>query len=154
MRASLGSGSSGDDGRNYAPDGLRASQGFAILFDPGVQPLEFVRWEPDINGNGADLGSTSWHAQYVALKIFKRKRNFRVDFGISGAYYCCIENGETDMRTQDQGNNETISRGIFELHGRFTALTFSESKTFKTRKGAETWLAKRGYRPDGKRVAA
>ena len=53
------------------------------------------------------------------------------------------------MRTQDQGNNETISRGIFELHGRFTALTFSESKTFKTRLGAEKWLAKRGIKPDG-----
>jgi hypothetical protein len=56
-----------------------------------------------------------------------------------------------DMHTQDQGNNETISRGIFELHGKFTALTFSESKTFKTRKGAEAWLAARGYNPDGSR---
>jgi hypothetical protein len=54
--------------------------------------------------------------------------------------------------TQDQGNNETISRGIFELHGRFTALTFAESKTFKTRAGAEKWLAKRGYKPDGSRA--
>lgn len=55
------------------------------------------------------------------------------------------------MHTQDQGNNETISRGIFELHGRFTALTFSESKTFRTRKGAEKWLAARGYNADGSR---
>jgi hypothetical protein len=54
--------------------------------------------------------------------------------------------------TQDQGNNETISRGVFELHGKFTALTFSESKTFKTRAGAEKWLAKRGYRADGSRI--
>lgn len=53
------------------------------------------------------------------------------------------------MHTQDQGNNETKSRGIFELHGRFTALTFAESKTFKTRKGAEAWLARRGYNADG-----
>lgn len=56
------------------------------------------------------------------------------------------------MYTQDQGNNETISRGIFELHGRFTALTFSESNTFKTRKGAEAWLARRGINPDGSRM--
>lgn len=56
------------------------------------------------------------------------------------------------MHTQDQGNNETISRGICELHGRFTALTFGESKTFKTLAGAETWLAKRGYNPDGSRM--
>lgn len=55
------------------------------------------------------------------------------------------------MHTQDQGNNETISRGVFALHGRFTALTFAESKTFKTRKGAEAWLAQRGYNPDGSR---
>lgn len=55
------------------------------------------------------------------------------------------------MHTQDQGNNETISRGVFELRGQFTALTFSESKTFKTRKHAEAWLAKRGFNPDGSR---
>jgi hypothetical protein len=58
---------------------------------------------------------------------------------------------EIDMHTQDQGNNETISRGIFELHGKFTALTFSESRTFKTRNGAEAWLSRRGYNPDGSR---
>lgn len=57
------------------------------------------------------------------------------------------------MHIQNQGNNETIGRGIFELHGQFTALTFSESKTFKTRKGAEAWLAKRGYNADGSRRA-
>ena len=55
------------------------------------------------------------------------------------------------MHIQDQGNNETIARGVFELHGKFTALTFAESKTFKTRKGAEAWLARRGYRADGGR---
>lgn len=53
------------------------------------------------------------------------------------------------MHSQDQGNNETISRGICELHGRFTALTFAQSKTFKTRQGAERWLARRGITPDG-----
>jgi hypothetical protein len=55
------------------------------------------------------------------------------------------------MHTQDQGNNETISRGVFQLGEMFTALTFSESKTFKTRKGAEKWLAARGYNADGSR---
>jgi hypothetical protein len=59
--------------------------------------------------------------------------------------------GESKMHTQDLGNNETKSRGIFELNGKFTALTFSESKTFKTRKGAEQWLARRGYNADGSR---
>jgi hypothetical protein len=65
---------------------------------------------------------------------------------------CLVIETEAAMHTQDQGNNETISRGIFELHGRFTALTFSESKTFATRDGAGKWLAKRGYKPDGSRV--
>lgn len=55
------------------------------------------------------------------------------------------------MATQDTGNNERLTRGVFELHGRFTALTFSESKIFATRKGAEKWLDRRGYNPDGSR---
>lgn len=42
--------------------------------------------------------------------------------------------------------------GIFELYGRFTALSLYDSKTFKTRKGAEAWLARRGFNPDGSRV--
>lgn len=42
----------------------------------------------------------------------------------------------------DLGNNETISRGINKNNdGTFTAMTFSQSKTFKTMKGAQKWLA-------------
>jgi hypothetical protein len=52
--------------------------------------------------------------------------------------------------TIDMGNNESISCGIFELHGRFTALLFSQRKTFKTYDGAVRWLAKFGRGPDGK----
>lgn len=49
------------------------------------------------------------------------------------------------MRTIDQGNNETLTAGITKnSDGTFTALTFSASRTFKTRKGAERWLASRG----------
>lgn len=48
------------------------------------------------------------------------------------------------MKTLDLGNNKTISNGIAKnSDGTFTALTFSQSKTFKTLKGAEKWLAKR-----------
>ena len=40
------------------------------------------------------------------------------------------------------GNNETLSRGVFRNDdGTWTALTFTQSKTFKTRAGAERWLA-------------
>jgi hypothetical protein len=52
----------------------------------------------------------------------------------------------------DLGNNETISRGIScNSDGTFLAITFSQSRTFKTRRGAERWLARRGLRPDGSR---
>ena len=47
--------------------------------------------------------------------------------------------------TINQGNNEQISKGVSEnSDGTFTAMTFSKSKDFKTRKGAEKWLSKNG----------
>lgn len=48
-------------------------------------------------------------------------------------------------KTLDLGNNETLSRGLFpQADGTFLAMTYSQSKTFKTRKGAVRWLAARG----------
>lgn len=48
------------------------------------------------------------------------------------------------MTTLDLGNNETLSTGITKnSDGTYTALTFTQSKTFKTVRGAEKWLAKR-----------
>jgi len=47
------------------------------------------------------------------------------------------------MKKLDLGNNETISKGIIDNgDGTFTAMTFTRSKTFKTRAGAERWLAR------------
>jgi hypothetical protein len=47
------------------------------------------------------------------------------------------------MKTLDLGNNESLSTGIAKnSDGTYTALTFTKSKTFKTAKGAEKWLAK------------
>lgn len=44
----------------------------------------------------------------------------------------------------DLGNNESLSTGISKnSDGTYTALTFTQSKTFKTLNGAEKWLAKR-----------
>ncbi len=44
----------------------------------------------------------------------------------------------------EMGNNETISRGITKnANGTFTAMTFSQSKTFKTMAGAVRWMAAR-----------
>ena len=42
----------------------------------------------------------------------------------------------------DQDGNKSV--GIYQdtTSGQFTALTFSQSKQFKTLKGAEKWLAK------------
>ena len=53
------------------------------------------------------------------------------------------------MRVIDMGNNEQVSIGINVDADGYTALTLTQSKTFKTRKGAEKWLAKRGYTPMG-----
>lgn len=45
--------------------------------------------------------------------------------------------------TIDLGNNESLSRGVFpQRDGTFLAMTFTRSKTFKTRKGAERWYAR------------
>jgi hypothetical protein len=48
------------------------------------------------------------------------------------------------MQVLDLGNNEKITRGIVETADGFLALTFTQSKTFKTRAGAVKWLAARG----------
>ena len=52
----------------------------------------------------------------------------------------------------DLGNNESISCGIFEMNGTFTALLFSKSKTFKTYNGAKRWLAKFGRDESGRAI--
>lgn len=44
----------------------------------------------------------------------------------------------------DLGNNETASVGIFATSDGYLAMTRSASKAFKTRRGAEKWLARRG----------
>jgi len=50
----------------------------------------------------------------------------------------------TSPRAYDLGNNETVTRGVIDNgDGTFTALTFTASKTFKTRKGAERWYSRR-----------
>ena len=55
-------------------------------------------------------------------------------------------------RTIDTGNNESLSRGVYEqVDGTFLALTFTESKTFKTRAGAERWFARHTRSTGGKR---
>lgn len=56
------------------------------------------------------------------------------------------------MKTVDMGNNERASIGVCADAAGYTALTLTESKTFKTRKGAEQWLERRGYRPNGERL--
>lgn len=46
--------------------------------------------------------------------------------------------------TLNLGNNESLTRGVFKNNdGTFTAMTFTQSKEFKTQKGAERWLAQR-----------
>lgn len=45
-----------------------------------------------------------------------------------------------------------ISTGIAPDGNEFVALTATQSKTFRTVKGASAWLATRGYTPMGKRL--
>ena len=50
------------------------------------------------------------------------------------------------MKTLELGNNEKLSTGIYlENDGTFLALTYTKSRKFKTRRGAEKWLEKRGF---------
>lgn len=43
----------------------------------------------------------------------------------------------------DLGNNESLTRGIFKNNnGTYTALSWSQSKTFKTYNGAYKWLTR------------
>lgn len=49
--------------------------------------------------------------------------------------------------TINLGNNETVSRGVFaQDDGTFLAMTFTQSKTFKTRAGAERRMASKTVR--------
>lgn len=48
------------------------------------------------------------------------------------------------MKTLNTGNNESLVKGVVNNNdGTFTALAFTQSKTFKTESGAKKWLAKR-----------
>lgn len=55
--------------------------------------------------------------------------------------------------TLDLGNNESLTRGLFPQNdGTFMVMTYCESKSFKTVKGATKWLATRGLTPAGERI--
>lgn len=48
------------------------------------------------------------------------------------------------MKTLNLGNNEQLSSGVFpNIDGTFTAMTFTNSKTFKTLAGATKWYARK-----------
>ncbi|HBA6943383.1 TPA: DUF1391 domain-containing protein [Escherichia coli] len=50
------------------------------------------------------------------------------------------------MDTIDPGNNESLVCGVFpNQDGTFTAMTYTRSKTFKTKAGACRWLARNTY---------
>ena len=48
------------------------------------------------------------------------------------------------MKTLNTGNNESLVKGVFANNdGTFTAVAFTQSKTFKTAKGANKWMQAR-----------
>jgi len=49
----------------------------------------------------------------------------------------------TTIRTFDFGNGETASHGVTRQDdGTWLALTFTQSRTFRTEKGARAWYAR------------
>ena len=55
----------------------------------------------------------------------------------------------------DLGNNELLTRGLFpQSDGSFIAMTYTESRDFKTQAGALAWLADRGLDAAGNRLDA
>ena len=53
---------------------------------------------------------------------------------------------------EDMGNNESRATGIACTPQGYLALTSVGSRWFRTRKGAEKYMAKWGYNPDGTRA--
>ena len=54
------------------------------------------------------------------------------------------DNWRVKMKTLNTGNNESLVKGVFANNdGTFTAVAFTQSKTFKTAKGANKWMQAR-----------
>lgn len=56
------------------------------------------------------------------------------------------------MTTTDFGNNEEMSRGIVQVGKTYVAMTFTQTRTFKTLSGAIKFLAKFGLNQYGERI--
>lgn len=63
--------------------------------------------------------------------------------GLSGTRSAARRPARARTETIDLGNNESISRGVFKTPDGYTATTFTQSKSFKTRAGAERWLSRK-----------
>lgn len=110
-----------------------AVQGLAILLGMDKESSEIIR---DQHNRGHDM--TEWINAGLRKKGSAKTRRV-----IRGAAFRG-DTAETLHRTIDLGNNESLSRGVFRnSDGTWTALTFAESRDFKTKRGAERWLARR-----------
>lgn len=87
-----------------------------------------------------------------SLTIDLEKAKYKKRIPKAGGGYRYIYE-DKDPRTKNKieyPEGKTVSRGINKNNdGTYTARTYSQSKDFKTRKGAEKWLASRGINPDG-----
>lgn len=107
-----------------------AVQGLAILLGMDKESAEIIR---DQHNGGHDM--TEWINEGL-----RRKKNKERASRVRPLH-------DIANRTIDLGNNESLSRGVFQnSDGTWTALTFSKSKTFKTEKGAKHWLKRRSSR--------
>ena len=58
--------------------------------------------------------------------------------------YCSAKCGRsTEPRTIDLGNNESMTSGVLPDGDGFLALTFTQSKRFRTRAGADAWYQRK-----------
>jgi hypothetical protein len=75
-------------------------------------------------------------------KCLRKTRNERILASLDQQTQVRKHQENSMNKTINTGNNETLSRGVFKnADGTFTAMTYSQSKTFKTEAGAVRWFS-------------
>jgi hypothetical protein len=122
-------------------DGLYAD----FHYNPHAEGIESFLWFAEHNGLG-DVGFSHLVSGKYSVDPDGTERITRIDKVKSVDLVANPATTKTIFESEklDQGNNETLSRGIEKNNdGTYTALTYSNSKTFKTLAGAKKWMNER-----------
>lgn len=122
-------------------DGLYAD----FHYNPHADGIESFLWFAEHNGLG-DVGFSHLVSGKYSVDPDGTERITRIDKVKSVDLVANPATTKTIFESEklDQGNNETLSRGIEKNNdGTYTALTYSNSKTFKTLAGAKKWMNER-----------